>query len=183
MKHILVGALALALSASALAENYVGATIGSSHIDIDCGLSTACETSDTGFKIYGGFDVSRHASVPGLALEVGYIDFGTARTSVGPITSRTIDVSALTFGAAMRVHFTPAFSGVGRLGLAYVEGKTSVPWGSSSSSNLKLHGGLGLEYALNKQFKLVGAADFTTYDTGADTGSAHLISVGAQYGF
>lgn len=183
MKHILTGVLALALSASALAENYIGATLGSSHIDIDCSLSTACDSGDTGFKLYGGFDVSRHASVPGLALEVGYIDFGTARTSIGPVTTRTIDVSALTFGAAMRLHFTPAFSGVGRLGLAYVDGKTSTPLGSNSSSNLKLIGGLGLEYAINKQFKIVGAADFTTYDSGADTGSAHLISVGAQYGF
>lgn len=183
MKHILIGSLALALSSAALADNYIGATLGSSHIDINCGVNTACESGDTGARIYGGFDVSRRASLSGLALEVGYIHFGTVRASLGPVTTRSVEVSALTFGAAMRVPFTPAFSGVGRLGLAYVDGTTSTPLGSSSSSNLKLHGGLGLEYTLNKQFKLVGAADFTTYDSGADTGSAHLISVGAQYGF
>lgn len=182
MKHILIGALAVMAAAGASAENYIGAALGPSHIDIDCGLYRNCDSGDTGFKIYGGFDVSRHTSVQGLALEVGYIDFGAAKASTGPL-SKKVEVSALTFGAAMRVHFTPAFNGVGRLGLAYVDGKSSDPFGSNSSSNLKLHGGLGLEYAINRQFKLVGGADFTSYDTGSESGSAHLLSVGAQYGF
>jgi hypothetical protein len=182
MKHILIGVLALAAAASASAENYIGAALGPSHIDIDCRGYWSCDSGDTGFKLYGGLDVSRHTSVQGLALEAGYIDFGSAKATTGPI-SKTVDVSAATFDAALRVHFSPAFSGVGRLGLAYVEGKASDPFGSNSSSNLKLHGGLGLEYAINRQFKIVGAADFTSYDTGGETGSASLLSVGVQYGF
>jgi len=55
--------------------------------------------------------------------------------------------------------------------------------GSSSKSEMNFYGGLGLEYTLNKQFKLVGSADFTSYDTGHDSGSARLLSIGAQYGF
>lgn len=187
MKHLALTALTLALVASAQAENYLGGTIGASQIDIDCGGLASCDNGDTGFKLYAGFDVARRASVNGLALEVGYIDFGKATASYGPARA-SVEVSAVTFAAALRGQFTPALAGVARLGLGYVEGKASgsvagFSAGSESSSELKLYGGLGLEYSLNKQFKLVGAADFTTYDTGHNSGSASLISFGAQYGF
>lgn len=187
MKYFVISALALALSGMASAENYIGAAIGSSSIDIDCGSPASCDKGDTGFKLYGGFDVARRASINGLALEVGYIDFGKATASFGPARAN-VEVSAVTFAAALRGQFTPAMAGVARLGLGYVEGKASgtvagFAAGSESSSELKLYGGLGLEYTLNKQFKLVGAADFTTYETGHNSGSASLISIGAQYGF
>jgi opacity protein-like surface antigen len=181
MKHIILGAAALVLSVAASAENYIGATIGPSHIEIDCGLGTQCDDGDTGFKLYGGFDVSHQANLP-VALEVSYIDFGKANTSALGLTTQSIEVSALTFGAAIRPKFTPSLTGVARLGLAYVDAKSSGLF-ASSSSKLKVHAGLGLEFALNKQFKLVGAADFTSYDTGRQDGSAHLLSIGAQYGF
>jgi hypothetical protein len=113
---------------------------------------------------------------------VAYIDFGKANVSIPFVTVQSIEVSALTFGAAIHPKFTPALSGVARLGVAYVDAKSSGLL-ASSSSKLKLYGGLGLEYSLNKQFKLVGNADFTNYDTGRQSGAAHLLSVGAQYGF
>ena len=138
-------------------------------------------------KFYGGFVLPNHV-VPHLALEASYIDFGKARASTSVLSttlySRDVEVSALTFDAAFRLPFTPALTGVGRLGLAYVDAKGNGGLTrNSSASNLKLHAGLGLEYAINKQFKVLGSADFTSYDTGAETGSVHLIGVGAQYGF
>jgi hypothetical protein len=190
MKHIILGAAALILSAAAHAETYIGGAIGAS--SIDCNVS-GCDGGDTGFKLYGGY-VLPGAPLPGLSLEVGYIDFGkaTAAASIWPVNaSYTVQASAMTFAAALRAKFTPALSGVGRLGLAYVEGKSTgsvgvLPIsyvGSQSKSEMNFYGGLGLEYTLNKQFKLVGSADFTSYDTGRDSGSARLLSIGAQYGF
>jgi len=178
MKRFVLGAAALALSASAFAaDTYIGGALGPSSIDIDCNFS--CEDGDMGVKIYGG---------------IGMPISGKARDSVsggGAGAYHDIEVSALTFGAALRAKFTPALTGVGRLGVAYVDGKSTVgasvfSFGASrseSSSEMNLHFGLGLEYALNKQFKLTGAADFTSYDTGNDSGDARLFSVGLQYGF
>jgi len=186
MKHIILGAAALILSAAAHAETYIGGAIGAS--SIDCNVS-GCDGGDTGFKLYGGY-VLPGAPLPGLSLEVGYIDFGKAQAN-GFGASYSVEATAMTFSAALRAKFTPTLSGVGRLGMAYVEGKGTatvgfVPVylvGSSSKSEMNFYGGLGLEYTLNKQFKLVGSADFTSYDTGHDSGSARLLSIGAQYGF
>jgi OOP family OmpA-OmpF porin len=189
MKQLFLGAAALILSAAAGAETYIGAAIGSSNIEVDCDLTTSCDKGDTGFKIYGGY-VLPQSPLAGLAVEVGYVDFGKARATYAyGLADRTTEVSALTLNGALRMKFTPALQGVGRLGLAYVDGKDSgvnvigVHVNSQSKSNMALYAGLGLEYALNKQFKLTGSADFTSYDTGNQSGSARLISIGAQYGF
>jgi OOP family OmpA-OmpF porin len=186
MKQFGLGALALVLSAAAGAETYVGGVIGASNVDIDCNYASQCDSGDTGVKLYGGY-VLPHSPLPQLALEVGYISFGQARAST-PVTARTVDVSAFTFGAAMRLKFTPAFHGVGRLGMAYVDATGEGTLGpylvrSTSDSRFQLYAGLGLEYAITKQVKLVGTADFTSYDTGAESGSARLIGIGAQFGF
>jgi OOP family OmpA-OmpF porin len=185
MKRFVLGAAALALSLAANAETYIGGAIGSSEIDADCSLSTSCENSDSGFKIYGGY-VLPQSPLPGLALEVGYIDFGQSSATRLLVTTK-VEASGLLFNAAMRLKFTPAFSGVGRLGLGYIEGSDNGRYGlglnAASKSGFELYYGLGLEYALNKQFKLTGSADFTSFDTGNQTGDAHLLSVGLQYGF
>ncbi|MES2091579.1 MAG: outer membrane beta-barrel protein, partial [Pseudomonadota bacterium] len=93
--------------------------------------------------------------------------------------------SALAVNAAIRYKFAPAWTGVGRLGLANVDASTSGPWGlgGQSDSSINLYFGLGLEYNLNKNLKLVGALDFTEADLGNQSSSLHMISVGAQYSF
>lgn len=190
MKQLFLGAAALILSAAAGAETYIGAAIGPSNVEANCNATTACDKSDTGYKIYGGY-VLPQSPLAGLALEVGYIDFGKANATYAfGLVERSTEASAVAFNAALRLKFTPALQGVGRLGLAYVEGKDSgvnviglVQAGSKSESKIEPYIGLGLEFAINKQFKLTGSADFTSYDTGNDSGSARLLSIGAQYSF
>lgn len=191
MKRFVLGAAALTLSVAANAQAYIGGSLGPSTLDIDCGFS--CDDGDTGFKIYGGLPL-RTSALPSLALEAGYIDFGKARDSVNLLLGSAyheLEVSAFTFAAALRAKFTPALSGVGRLGVAYVDAESAVggaagPFGvrgTDSSSELNLYFGLGLEYALNKQWKLTGSADFTSYDSGSESGDANLLSIGLQYDF
>jgi OOP family OmpA-OmpF porin len=181
--------LATALSAQAAPANdaYAGVALGASEIDIDCGGSTSCDSGDTGFKIYVGFDIPR-SPLPHLAFEAAYIDFGAATANYTSLYQYKVEASAVAFDLALRGNLAPSVSVVGRLGLAYVsaKGTGSVPFStvsSSSSSGLEPHLGLGLELALNKQFKLTGGADFTSYDTGKTSGSARLLSVGLQAGF
>jgi Outer membrane protein beta-barrel domain len=166
----------------------VGLALGPSSIDADCSsvIVTGCETDDTGMKLYASFDVSR-ISLGGLAFEVAYIDFGEAVVSV-PLTQRTVEASAVAFDLALRGNLVPSLTAVGRLGMAYVSAKGTgtgglLLTGSSSDSGLAPHLGLGLELALNRQFKVIGGFDFTDYDTGKESGSAHLFSVGVQMGF
>ncbi len=183
MKHALL-ALPLALAAHfAHADAYIGGTLGAAHTDISCSAVSSCDSSDTGVKVYGGVPLALRG-LPSLSLELGYIDFGQAKESVLGQTVGTTTVSAVTGAAALRANLTSTVQVTGRLGLGYVSGKLDRPvLGSRSGSQLALYGGAGLSFALNRQFKVVADADFTSYDTGNQSGGVHLLSVGLQYGF
>jgi hypothetical protein len=184
MKNRALLALPLALAFNlAHADAYIGGVLGSAHTDISCSAASSCDGNDTGVKAYVGFPLALRG-VPNLSLEVGYIDFGQAKESVLGQTVGTTTVSAVTGAAAMHATLTPTVQLVGRLGVAYVNGKLERPvLGSRSDSQLALYGGAGLSFALNRQLKLVADADFTSYDTGNASGSVRLLGVGLQYAF
>jgi hypothetical protein len=183
-----VGLAGPATAAGGGTDARVGLALGPSSIDADCSsvIVSRCDTDDTGFKFFASFDLPR-VSLGNLAFEVAYIDFGKAVVSV-PFAERTVEASAVAFDLALRGNLVPSLTAVGRLGMAYVSAKGNgtggvTLYGSSSDAGLAPHLGLGLELALNRQFKVIGGFDFTNYDTGKESGSAHLFSVGVQMGF
>ena len=164
MKKILLAAALVASCGLASAQGYAGALIGMSQFSIDCPVAS-CDKSDTAFKIYGGYEVS-----DGIAVEVGYTDFGT----LGVGTGGKIDVSALSVVGAFRFPLSADLTGVGRLGLGYVSADSNV---RASEDSANLYAGLGLEYTASKDFKIVGAFDL------ADNGDVYIVGIGAQIGF
>jgi len=164
MKKILLAAALAAASTLASAQGYAGALIGMSRFDIDC-MGYDCDKSDTAFKIYGGYEVAKD-----IAIEVGYTDFGKLKVDgVG-----SVEATALSVVGAFRYAFSPEVTGVARLGLGFVSADADF---AESEDEVNLYAGLGLEYAVNKDFKIVGAIDM------ADNGDAFLFGVGAQVGF
>jgi OmpA-OmpF porin, OOP family len=186
MKKIVLASLLAVASLGAQAQAYIGGGLGMSEVNLDCGGTTSCDKSDTGYKIYAGYKLN-----PMLALEAGYIDFGKAKFSgyEGPLfVTGDIKSHGFTFAAAIRGNFTPALSGVGRLGVAQVDTKVSgtvVGFGSGSTAESKaeLYFGLGLEYAFTKNIKGVVSADFSQGEVGGESGSVRLIGAGVQYDF
>lgn len=178
MKKILLAAALAASCGLASAQGYVGALVGLTSIAIDCAPGLSCDDSDTGFKLYGGYEVA-----PNIAIEVGYTNFGKVSASAGAYNAE-LKGTALSLVGAFRVAFSPEFTGVARLGLASVKGKVSDNAGDSASdSNIKLYTGLGLEYAMSKDIKLVGAFDLTNVEVDGDSGTAYIAGIGAQIGF
>lgn len=178
----MTSSLAPVHAAPASGGAYLGGTLGPSEIDLDCRFSTSCDGSDTAFKLFVGFDLPR-LPIPRAAFEVSYIDFGQGRANFTSLTRRTVEVSALTFDLAARGQLAANVSVVGRLGLAYTSAKSRGPVVNESDSGLNPHLGAGLEFALNRQFKLVGNFDYTSYDSGYESGSVTMFGVGVQMGF
>jgi OmpA-OmpF porin, OOP family len=166
---------------TASAQWYAGGTVGAGNVDTDC-----CGSGGgTGFKVYGGYEIpNRH--VANLSVEAGYIDFGEASRS-GLVSKASLSATAWTGAAVLRMKFNPAFTGVGRLGMANVEATASssvlIVGASRSDSSFQPYFGLGLEYRLSPKWKVTGSMDFTTYDLGSESGSVRLIGAGAQYEF
>lgn len=177
MKKIALAALLAASFGGASAQVYVGGGFGPSHVNIDCpAILGNCDTSDTGYKVYGGYKLN-----PAVALEVAYVDFGKAKFTGGSFAS-----DGFLINAAFRHHFTRELNGVARLGVATLDTKLSGPrvfGGSRTDSSTKLYFGLGAEYALQKNFKVTAGADFTHAEFQGDSGAVRLLSIGAQYDF
>lgn len=182
-KQVLLALAALALSGAAAAQGYGVVSAGVSKVDIDCAGAARCDTSDTAFKLLGGYKFN-----PNFAIEGGYMSFGKAKVR-DPLLDLDVTVNGFGIGGAFHQDLSADWNFVARLGLAQMKTKLSIPGtGSDSDSNAALYGGLGIGYKLNKQMSVDASFDFSKgkYNkNGVDLGSANVnaFSIGLTFAF
>jgi OOP family OmpA-OmpF porin len=188
-----VPAAMLALSAPAYAQGqsdagwYVGAAYGMTSFDIDTAgvTSPTVDDSDTGFKIYGGFQFNKH-----LGAEVGYVDGGKATFSGSGIPSLGIGafsgdlkVTAITFAAVGTLPLNEQFALFGKAGLAAWDAKASANVaglsGAADDSGTDLLYGIGARYNLNRNWGIT--LEYEAVDV-EDSGF-NMVSLGVRYKF
>lgn len=177
MKRASVLALALAaaiLSPAALAGGesglYLGGSIGTTDVSDD---DVDLDDSDTGYKIFGGYNFGMVPLV-NLAAELNYIDFGTFE---GDFADLSLDVSAWTLSALVGVDLGP-------VGLFAKAGYFA--WDSDVDSNLGdlSDDGTDPAYGIGAKFQLGSIAvraEYEVYDL--DGTDLDFYSVGAAYTF
>jgi OmpA-OmpF porin, OOP family len=188
VKKVALAALAALACSAAYSQVYVGGAFGPSRHNVDCTNALACDADDVGGKVYMGFPLN-----PIVAAEVGYINFGSSKSSgfvqgLGNAEATT-DVAGVYGALALRGYFAPGFNGVLRVGAASVtlDGRTDYLSGSSvqgSNSDMSLFVGGGLEFALNRNARLTVSYDYTQAPDGTfDKMPVGLFGVGVQVGF
>lgn len=128
---------------------YLGAGVGASESKIDtAGFTGSVDESDTGWKIFGGYQFSRH-----FAVEAGYYDLGKLSfggTVGGTAISGNFDSTAIGLSLVGILPVGNNFSLLGRLGVSYGEQEGSVTvgatTGTASDETTELTYGLGLRY-------------------------------------
>ncbi|TAK86850.1 MAG: hypothetical protein EPO09_19255 [Aquabacterium sp.] len=188
MKKMILAAAVAMVAGSASAQAYVQGAFGPTNLAVDCAGTSHCDKDDYGGKLVGGYAVN-----PNIAIEAGYVNFGQATANVYMsyygLVDLTMESRAFYIGGAFRGDFSSQVAGVARLAVAQVETKSVIhnSYVSGSSSKTKANAllGLGLEFALNKQFKLTIDADFTQSPIAEnnETATLRLISVGGRYSF
>jgi len=188
---VILPASMLALRAPASAQGqsdagwYIGAAYGMTSIEVDMtGITNPTkDESDSGFKIYGGFQFNKH-----LGAEIGYVDGGKATfggsipsLGIGPFTG-DLSVTAITFAAVGTLPLNESFALFGKIGLASWDAEASVSFagaaGSVDDSGTDAFFGVGARYNLNKNWGLV--LEYETYDTDP---SVSMTSFGVRYKF
>ncbi|MCW5636422.1 MAG: outer membrane beta-barrel protein [Rubrivivax sp.] len=178
-------AAATCIAAGAAHAHYVGAGVGPSRIDINCAGTTSCDTTDTGFKVYGGF------SLPGpFALEAVYFDWGKAGSTSSPggvPATLGTEASGLGVGGAYFLLFGWGQCTL-RAGVAYNKADTTVTLAgvpsSSSHNHTAPYYGFGCAYPLAPSLWLTGEADFSRAQyTATDKANTRLISIGLRFHF
>lgn len=151
----------------------------------------AKDTRDLGFKVFGGYQFSRH-----FALEGGYFDLGeygfTAQTQPPGSLSGQAQFKGVNLDAIGILPLTEKFKAFGRAGVHYTEAKTDFqgtgavrirdPERSEKGANYKV--GVGLEYALTRQLGLRAELERHRVDDAiGNTGDVDLASLGLVYRF
>jgi len=189
---VILPAAFLAVSAPAVAQQsdagwYVGGSYGMTKTEVDMtGVSNPVkDESDSGFKIYGGFQFNKH-----LGAEIGYVDAGKASFSGTAIPSLGIGAfsgnvksTAFTFAAVGTLPLNESFALTGKIGLAAWDAKASVNVaglsGSTSDSGTDLLYGVGARYNLNKNWGVT--LEYEVVDV--SDGSVNMTSMGLRYKF
>lgn len=194
-----LGSLIAASQASAQGF-YIGGSIGKSKIDDDIagpGLITSgtVDGKDSGFKLYGGYQFGQN-----FAVEMAYVDLGTATYSGtfsgSPVTGGRIDIWGLGLFAVGIWPVSSDFSLFGKLGFLSWDAKWRDVTGgtpfSGTDSGSDLAGGLGLSHSFTKnlgarleweRFKVGGGEDFLGFSNSTGRATVDLLSAGVVYKF
>jgi len=172
---------AMLVSGAAMAQGYVGITGGITKQHVDCSGTTSCDTSDTGYKFYGGYKFT-----PMFALEASYTDFGQVSARVGA-ASGSYSATSFSVGGAVFFPLAPKLTGVARLGISSSDAEASLSLGSFSAADSESHTnpyfGFGLGYALTPKLSLNGSFDYARIKYNGDSSATTLLGIGLSYAF
>ena len=164
---------------------YIGGSVGQS--DMDDGNTTGLITSgsvdgsDTGYKIFGGYEFNKH-----FGLELAYVDLGKASYSGtffgAPVTGGTVETWGLNFSAVGTLPLGSNFALFGKVGFFTWESKASdvtggVPF-SGKDDGTDVSYGLGASYNFTKNFGI--RAEWERFKA---VGDIDLLSIGVVYKF
>ena len=193
-----------AMAADEILGWYGGVNVGQSRAKIDdkritsnllgAGFTTTSikdEDRDTGYKIFGGYQMNRY-----FAFEGGYFDLGkfgfTANTTPLGTLNGNIKLRGVNFDLLGMLPITEKFSVFGRVGVNYAEARDSFrgtgaitalnPNPSKKDTNPKV--GVGLQYAFNDRLAMRAEVErYRINDAVGNKGDIDLISLGLIYRF
>jgi OOP family OmpA-OmpF porin len=165
---------------------YIGGSIGQSDFDDGNAVpalitSGTVDGSDTGFKIFGGYQFNQNFGV-----EIAYVDLGQASYSGSfsgaTVTGGTVKASGLNMSAVGTLPLGSNFALFGKAGLFIWESKANdvtggVPF-SGTEDGTDLSVGLGASFNLTKNLTL--RAEWERYKA---VGDIDLLSVGIVFKF
>ncbi|RZA09525.1 MAG: flagellar motor protein MotB [Moraxellaceae bacterium] len=147
-------------------------------------------TIDTGYKLYGGYQLNRYLSIEG-----GYFDLGEHQFNYAISPAGTVDANMKVRGANLDVvgylPFTEKFSAFARVGVNYAltqdtfrSSAPNVLGGKVSDRDTFAKGGVGLEYKLSDALAVrVEAERYAISNAFTDHNNIDLYSVGLVYRF
>jgi OmpA-OmpF porin, OOP family len=203
-----VATMLLLASMPTSAQWYVGASAGGSDISfnnaaqsdqfLDLGFTNASTMSsrkDTGYRIFGGYQLHRYIAIEGAYADLGKFDFRTDVSPAGSLMGVT-KISGFEVSAVGTLPVSDRFGVFARIGALAGETKTSYTGAGSvevliggetqKKRSTQLSYGAGATFSINKNLSVRG--EWSRYSrlgnalTGGQT-DANLYAVGLVYRF
>lgn len=155
---------------------FVGAALGQARLTDWCdpvagATISACEDTDTGWKLVGGYRFSRY-----LAVEATYIDWGKVSGTANGI-SATAEQTSMGVGVVGSLPINPQFSIFGSAGFLTTEQEIRRPGASFTRDDTEFHYGLGVKYAFTANWAARAEWERT------DQLKVEMLSIGAEFRF
>ena len=203
---LVIAALAVLASSPATADDsgwYVGGNLGLSLTDIDDGrikdalqaggfntTSLSEEEDDIGFKVFGGYQFTKHWALEGGYFNLGEFSFKANTMPVGSLSGET-EIQGLNIDPVFTWPLTKKFSLLGRVGLTYAEADTSYaatgtvsPPRNRDKRAMSYKLGAGAQYDFTRHFGLRAEAEsYRIDDAVGNKGDVNLVSLGLVYRF
>lgn len=153
--------------------------------------SLAEDDKDQGYKVFGGYQFSRHFALEGGVFDLG--EFGFAATTIPAGTfNGNIRLRGVNLDLVGTLPITENFSVIGRAGIQHAEARDRFsstgqirvidPNPTKRDSNLKL--GLGLQYAFSPSWVLRTEVErYRIDDAVGNKGDIDMVSIGLVYRF
>jgi len=150
---------------------YVGASVGTSYGRDVCDGLTFCEDTDTGIKVYGGYQFNPVWGVEAFYTDLGEFSGSTLWSYYTPSISAKASASAFGAVATASWPISDSFAIFSKLGLLYWSVDSSASGGgytvSIDDDGVGLALGLGLRYSFTDNFGI--RADWDWYSVGDDS--------------
>ena len=193
---------------SALADNapgwYVGGNVGRTYTDFDNArltnslagqgfrvTSNSEDKHDTGYKLFGGYQLHRNFAIEGGYFDLGKVNYGVTTFPAGSFAGET-KVRGLNLDLVGILPIGDRFSVFGRVGAAYAQSRSSfartgnIALGNFDSRNndTNVKVGLGAEYAFTPALSVRGEIErYRVSDPVRNKGYIDMASVGLVYRF
>lgn len=163
----------LGMTGTATAQNslYAGASIGQATIDGCSGL-TNCDDEDTGWKVFGGWELNRN-----IAIEAAWVDLGEFSGSIGE-SAVSAEVDGWVLAGKGMLPITEQFGVFAKLGMMMWDVDARGAASGLDDDGTDLVYGLGAQYMFTDQFGVVGEWEWYDIDNDVD-----LFSIGALFKF
>jgi len=182
---LVLSGLAAASQASAQGF-YIGGSVGQSDTDnsITSGLITSgtVDGTDTGFKLFGGYQFNQH-----FGLELAYVDLGkvsySGSSGAAPVTGGKVETSGINFSAVGTLPLNPSFALFGKIGMFVWDAKASDVTGgapfSATDDGTDVSYGIGASFNITKNIS--ARAEWERFKL--DSSDADLLSIGIVFRF
>ncbi len=152
----LVTLLGIPFHSAMAGEFYLGAGAGATDFrNINCSAGLTCDTSDTGWKLFGGYQFTPIFGVEGAWVDAG--ESTTRGTIPGTgVTNGKFKVDGFVFAGTAGWPISDRFRLYGKLGAYFYDAKfnstlNGVASQNTSKSGTELMYGLGLQYDFNER--------------------------------
>ena len=153
--------------------------------------STSTDNRDTGYKLFGGYQLTPNFAVEGGYFDLGRFNYSSTTTPAGTFSGNT-RVNGLNLDLVGMLPLSDRFSAFGRVGAAYAQSRANfastgfVPANTSDTRRKETHAkfGVGVQYAITEA--LAVRAELERYrisDPVRNRANIDMASIGLVYRF